>query len=264
MLKTLAGNLDFYRCLHIKLNVLPENFSQCLENSLIQWHEEKIKAVWLLVPNSQLELTAVCKNYGFYPHHVNDAGIMMAKWMLEDKPNKLPTYSTHYIGAGGVVFNQENQILLVKNRYSGIGVINWRVPGGLVEPNELIIDGAMREILEETSIQTRPVGVIGFREKRNYQFERPDIYYLVLLEPLSFQYSMDPEEIVDCAWMDFNAWIDEDLPGDGRKMLRVMYTDRTVPPFLWFQKLCMNYSQFEFNSPKYNATHYYHLQSLNK
>ena len=45
MLKTLAGNLDFYRCLHIKLNVLPENFSQCLENSLIQWHEEKIKAV---------------------------------------------------------------------------------------------------------------------------------------------------------------------------------------------------------------------------
>jgi ADP-ribose pyrophosphatase YjhB (NUDIX family) len=263
MFKSLLGSIDFYRCMHIKIAPLPENFPQVLEQSITEWVENKIKAVWLLVPNSQLELVAVCHNYGFYPHHVNESGIMMAKW-LENRPNALPTYSTHYVGVGGILFNENNQILLVKNRYSATGLINWRLPGGLVEPNELVCDAACREVLEETSVQSRPVGILGLREKKNYQFDRPDIYFLVLLEPLSFQHTMDPEEIVDCAWMDFAQWIDDEKPVDSRKMIRALYTDRTVPPFQWFQRLCMDYTHADFISPNYNATHYYHLQPKSK
>ena len=259
MIKALTGTVDFYKCMHIKLSNLPENFQQVLEVSLVDWTQQHLKAVWLFVPNSQLELTGVCRDFGFYPHHVSDSGIMMAKW-LKDYPNSLPTYSTHYIGVGGVIFNPDNQILLVKNRHSGIGISNWRVPGGLVEANELIINGAVREVLEETNIQSRPLGVIGFREKMNYQFNRPDIYFLVLLEPLSFDIKMDPAEITECQWMDFNQWIEENHPGDARAMMRTMYTDKSIAPFQWFQRLCLNYCQFDYKSPHYNATHYCHLQ----
>ena len=260
MLRSLQGTVDFYKCLHIKNQTLPENFSEVLGTSISEWLEQKIKGVWLLVPNSQIELTAVCRDHGFYPHHVNDKGVMMAKW-LKDRENTLPSYSTHYIGVGGVLFDSQDRVLLVKNRYSGIGVINWRVPGGLVNAGELIVDAAVREVLEETSIQSRPIGVMSFREKMNYQFDRPDIYYLVLLEPLTFEYKIDPIEITECEWMDFRQWIAEDLPGDARKMLKTMYADTNAPLVPWFSSLCMNYCQFEYNTPNYNATHYYHISS---
>ena len=234
------------------------NFPEVLAQSLSEWSSQKVKGVWILVPNSQLELTAVCRDQGFYPHHVNGSGIMMAKWLLS-RPNSLPSYSTHYIGVGGVVFHPDGKILLVKNRYSGIGVSNWRVPGGLVDCNELIKDAAVREVFEETNIQTRPIGVIGFREKKNYQFERPDIYFLVLLETLTYEYTLDPVEITECKWGDFSQWTNEDLPGDARKMLKYLITGANIPPFDWLKSLILNYSHSDYISPNYTATHYYHL-----
>ena len=257
-MEILKGSLDFYRCLHINPSTLPSHLESILPSCISQWRSEKIKAVWLTIPTSQLELAGAAQRSGFYPHHVNESGLQMALW-LEPRANSLPDYSTHYVGVGGVVFNENSEILLVKNRYSGIGVYNWRVPGGLVEANEVIMDGACREIREETKIETRPLGVIGFREKRNYQFGRPDIYFLVLLSPLTFQHEMDPEEITDCAWKNFQEWIDEDLPGDARLMLRCLYTDRSQRPFDFLKTLCMRYSQFEYRSPNYTATHFYSL-----
>ena len=202
MLGSLQGTIDFYNCLHITKQTLPSPFPEVLESCISEWILQKLKAVWLLVPNSQLELTAVCRDHGFYPHHVNSQGVMMAKW-LKDRENTLPSYSTHYAGVGGVLIDPQDRILLVKNRYSPIGIVNWRLPEGLVNPHELIVDAAVREVLEETSIQSRPIGILSFREMKNYQFERPDLYYLVLLEPLTFEHKIDPVEITECAWMDF-------------------------------------------------------------
>jgi ADP-ribose pyrophosphatase YjhB (NUDIX family) len=261
-MEILKGTLDFYRCLHIKQPSLPVPFESILSSSISQWRSEKLKAVWLTIPTSQLELSGIAQKLGFYPHHVNSTGLQMALW-LENRANSLPDYSTHYVGVGGVVFNENSEILLVKNRYSGIGVYNWRVPGGLVEANETILDGASRELREETRIETRPVGIIGFREKKNYQFERPDIYFLALLQPLNFQFVLDPEEITDCEWKNFQEWIDEDLPGDARVMLRNLYSDRSVKPFEFFQRICLRYSEMEYRSPNYNAIHYYHLNMNN-
>ena len=264
MIKSLTGKIDFYRCMHIKTTPLPENFPQVLEESLIEWSKQQLKAIWLLIPNSQIELTGICRNYGFYPHHVNESGIMMAKWLDNNKPNSLPAYSTHYTGVGGVVLTTNNQVLLVKNRYSGIGISTWRIPGGLVNVNELLMDGAVREVYEETNIKAKPLGIIGFREKMNYQFNRPDIYFLVLLEPLSFKITMDPEEITDCQWMDFNEWINSNHPGDAKTMMISMYTNKSMPPYQYFRNFCLNFCKFDYKSPYYTATHYCHLQMLQK
>lgn len=259
-MELLKGRLDFYRCLHISLPSLPVPLNPILASSIESWRSEKIKAVWLEIPTSQLSLAGIAQEYGFYPHHVNSSGLMMALW-LSDRPNSLPSYSTHYIGAGGVVFNEKSEMLMVINKYSGINSYNWRPPGGLVEPNELIVNAASREVLEETNIPTTPIGILGFREKLNYQFNRPDIYFLVLLEAHHTSFTMDSTELTHCNWLNFTQWIDEDLPGDARYMLRSLYTDRSIPPKDFFQSICLKQSQSEFKSAYYTAPHYYHLNN---
>lgn len=195
MERVLQGIKDAYNCMHVNKTLLPSNFPEVLHNSLREW-QANTKAVWLEVPNEQLEFVKVCKDAGFYPHHVSGDGILMAKWLL-NTPNKLPGYSTHYIGAGGVVFNNQGEMLLVKNRYERTGISVWRAPGGLVDPGETVLEAAVREVREETSIEARAVGIIGFRELRNYQFSRPDIYFLVLLEALSFDIVHQEDEITE-------------------------------------------------------------------
>ena len=48
---------------------------------------------------------------------------------------------THIVAAGGIIFNEVNKILLVKNPRKG-----WEYPGGEIENGETIIDGLKREI----------------------------------------------------------------------------------------------------------------------
>jgi 8-oxo-dGTP diphosphatase len=52
---------------------------------------------------------------------------------------------THIVGAGGVIFNNKDEILLVKNPRKG-----WEYPGGMVEQGETVPQGLIREIKEET------------------------------------------------------------------------------------------------------------------
>jgi len=61
-------------------------------------------------------------------HHCKDDYLMLSKWLLTDKPNNLPNYSSHYIGAGGVVYNPEtNQFLMVKEK-NGNRKNKWGLP----------------------------------------------------------------------------------------------------------------------------------------
>ena len=53
----------------------------------------------------------------------------------------------HIIAAAGIVVNDKNEILMIKNNRRG-----WEFPGGQVEVGENVIDAVKREILEETGI----------------------------------------------------------------------------------------------------------------
>ena len=54
----------------------------------------------------------------------------------------------HILAAAGIVINEKNEILMVKNLRRG-----WEFPGGQVETGENVINGVKREILEETGIE---------------------------------------------------------------------------------------------------------------
>jgi len=257
MRSALKGTVDSYNCLHVLLESVPQNFSAMLEESLKEW-EQQHKAVWVQVPNSALEGVKICADLGFYPHHANDLGVMMAKWLLES-PNTLPSYSSHYVGAGGLVFRGDNEILVVKNNTSPVGVINWRIPGGLVETTETVLEAAARETKEETGIETSPIGVVAFREKPPFVFNRPDIYFIVLLEALSFEVTPDYREVLEARWMDFKEWIAEDTSNTSRYMLEKVFNNSSESPKQVFTNKVMLAEEFCFKTPKHQSTHLCHL-----
>lgn len=62
---------------------------------------------------------------------------------------------THIVAVGGVVENERGEILLVKDRNG------WVFPGGQVEAGENLMDALIREIKEESGIDTIVSHLIG-------------------------------------------------------------------------------------------------------
>lgn len=63
---------------------------------------------------------------------------------------------THIVAVGGIVENEQGEILLVKTRDGG-----WVFPGGQVEVGENLMDGLTREVKEESGIDIAISHLIG-------------------------------------------------------------------------------------------------------
>ena len=67
-----------------------------------------------------------------------------------------------WLGVAGVVINGEGKWLVVKKKYSGLKGL-WSLPAGFVQVGETADEAVVREVLEETGIQSEVSGLIGFR-----------------------------------------------------------------------------------------------------
>ena len=63
---------------------------------------------------------------------------------------------THIVAVGGIVEDEQENILLVKTKDGG-----WVFPGGQVEVGENLIDALIREIKEESGIDINVSNLIG-------------------------------------------------------------------------------------------------------
>lgn len=72
-------------------------------------------------------------------------------------------YPTHIVAAAALVYN-DNKILLVKSHYRG-----WEFPGGQVELGETPMEGAIREVSEESGINIKINHLVGiFSNTKSY------------------------------------------------------------------------------------------------
>ena len=71
------------------------------------------------------------------------------------KDTYVPPYATHYVGAGGVVLNQREELLVVCERYRNPGQPPfYKLPGGALLQGEHLAEAVIREVLEETGVHT--------------------------------------------------------------------------------------------------------------
>lgn len=133
-------------------------------------------------------------------HHAKNGMVVLNRWLPEDEYPNLPVYAHTMLGVGGLVVNDKNEILVVSERFALIPK-SWKLPGGYAEPNENIVDAAIREVLEETGIKTVFNTVISLRHSHGGVFGCSDIYCVVSLTPISSELHRCEREIAQTKWM---------------------------------------------------------------
>ncbi|MEM7334389.1 MAG: NUDIX domain-containing protein [Chloroflexota bacterium] len=178
----------------------PKQFQRQLERSLTKWQTLGLPTVWLTVTERQADLIPVAVALGFHFHHTNnDALNLVYKF---DPDAFVLHYASHYIGAGGLVINENNELLTIRQQPLRNGrKPGYKLPGGFIEVSEHLSDGVRREVLEETGIETEFESVIGFRLWHLERFGKSDIYFVCCLRPLSYSITRQESEIAEAIWM---------------------------------------------------------------
>ena len=196
----------------------PREFQHRLDFSLQEWKEEGIVAVWLEVPIDRAALIPVAVDAGFQFHHTGEEYLMLTTRLSESA--LIPPYASHYIGAGGICLNDNNDLLVVRERYGFAGrAPQLKLPGGALRSGEHLAEAVVREVLEETGVQAVFDAVVCFRHWHGYRYGKSDIYFVCRLRPLSTEITMQEDEIQECLWLPVEEFLSAESIGDFTKSI---------------------------------------------
>ena len=210
----------------------PSEFGRLLRRSLDAWTSDGYKVVWLEIPIERAALVPIAAEAGFEYHHAESEYVLMTLQLVQG--SYIPPYATHYIGAGAVVLNERGEILVVSERYrmgSSRGP-GYKLPGGALHPGEHLVDGAVREVLEETGVHARFESLACLRHWHGYRYDKSDIYFVCLLSALSTEITRQEEEIAECLWMPVSEFLAEDsgIHGFNRSIVRAALENPGMVP----------------------------------
>lgn len=176
-------------------------FLTALRASMAQWKLQGKRGIWIKLPIGLVNLVETAVKEGFWYHHAEPAYLMLVYWIPETV-NTIPANATHRVGIGAIVLNDKRELLVVqeksgKFRKSGV----WKIPTGVVDEGEEIFAGATREVKEETGIDTEFVEILAFRQFHKSFFEKSDLFFLCMMQPLSFDIQKQELEIEAAQWM---------------------------------------------------------------
>lgn len=87
---------------------------------------------------------------------VNDIDVIQGCFRIEDD------YVTPKVDVRAVVFNDKDEILLVKERADGM----WAIPGGWADVGYSPSENAVKEVKEETGLDVEPVRLLSILDKK--------------------------------------------------------------------------------------------------
>lgn len=145
--------------------------------------------------------------------------------------------STLVVSAGIV---RDSRVLMVqegKEHCRGM----WGLPGGRVEPGERLVDAVIREVLEETGLDVRVIGitrVLRYVSQLGYHTVR----FNFVVEHVGGSIRIDGDEILDALWMSYDeidALNDDALrtPAIARQVIDDIRAHRVYPLDVVFDAL---------------------------
>lgn len=144
----------------------PDKFRHSMRKSLAKWRADGRSGVWIELSIADAALIPVATaEFGFEFHSAEKDRLMLKLWLPNDRPNSLPEGASHTVGIGAVVIDEATQKMLLLREKSGpaarLGI--WKLPTGLVDAGEELHEAAVREVMEETGIETEFVHIGAFR-----------------------------------------------------------------------------------------------------
>ncbi len=204
-----AGTRNAFKGVEVEPDALPadpEVFRRALPQALADWTAEGLLLVWIKIARSQAAHIPVAIKQGFRFHHSQPEYVLLTR-PLVDNP-LIPPYATHYIGVGGVVVDDHDNLLVVSETYrQDLTRPFWKLPGGLLDPGEHLVHGVQREIWEETAIETAFEHLVGMWHGHEFFFGKSGIYVVFRLRPLTRAITKDDREIEECRWMPLTEYM---------------------------------------------------------
>ncbi|XP_073283544.1 nudix hydrolase 8-like isoform X2 [Primulina huaijiensis] len=189
----------------------PDVFARALRLSVHHWKIKGKKGVWLKLPLEKSDLVPVAVKEGFMYHHAERSFVMLTFW-IPDGPSLLPSNASHHVGVGGFVINDKDEVLVVQETHCPPTLHGlWKIPTGFILESEEIHLGAVREVKEETGIDTEFVEVVAFRHAHNVSFEKSDLFFVCMLRPLSTAIRVHDHEIQEAKWMPLEDFVNQPL-----------------------------------------------------
>lgn len=209
----LPSKEDKYDGVIIDVESLPptdESFANSLQESISHWIATHRRGVWLKIPLLRASLVPIAASEGFVFHHAERDYVMMTKWLPAGE-SRLPPNASHQVGVGSVVI-WNDKLLLVQEKNGPLrGKDVWKLPTGLSDPAEDICDSAVREVFEETGIRTKFTKLLCFRQSHNVLFGKSDLFFICILEPMTFDITECATEIAAAGWHDPRVLTDQDF-----------------------------------------------------
>lgn len=202
--------LDPYNGITISSKFIPETKEEFEINLdyLIEEVENKRNLIWIYIDITKSDFISIATKKGFFFHSCDEDYILIVKRIKADAI--IPTAANHTLGVGAVVINDNNEILVIKERISTLG---YKLPGGHIDNGEMISTAVQREVFEETGIDVEFESIISLGHFYPHQFHKSNLYIICIAKPKTSEINIqDTHEIVDAKWIDVNKYLeDEDV-----------------------------------------------------
>ncbi len=193
---------DLYNGLIIETDSIEDSVDEFKASLIVLQKEAKEEGknlLWLELASQQGQHIALALELGFEFHNCEAKRTTLTYQVKKDA--YIPVSPSHTIGVGAVVINDENELLMVRDRIHNNHSI-YKLPGGMVEHADKLSDGVIREVWEETGIEAKLIKMVSVLNSYPYRFNKSNMYIVFQLEALTTEINViDTHEIEEAIWM---------------------------------------------------------------
>ncbi|RML27423.1 NUDIX family hydrolase [Pseudomonas syringae pv. lapsa] len=182
----------------------PQALCSAVESLIAVIELERLALAWVTLPISNAQAIPAFTAAGFSFHSCLADQLTLVRRHVDHA--FVPFIPTHTVGAGAIVINDAGELLVIRER----GSSGFKLPGGHVDDAERIRDSIVREVLEETGIETKFESIVAFTTKHPYQFGKSNIHFICRMTPLTQLIGIqDTDEIEEAKWIALPAYLED-------------------------------------------------------